>query len=329
MSQPIVFSGIQPSGKIMLGNYLGALRNWVKLQKSYDCHFCLVNLHAFTTRMDAKDLEELSYEAMALYLAVGIDPDRSTLFIQSEVPEHTELAWILTCFSSMGELNRMTQFKDKSKQQSHVGAGLFIYPALMAADILLYQTDLVPVGEDQKQHLELARNLAQRLNHHYQKDLFKIPEPMIPKQGARVMSLTDPFKKMSKSDQDSNASVFFTDSDKQILKKFKKAVTDSGTEISFNPDEKPGISNLLMIQSAIKGEEIDSLVESYAGKLYGHLKVETGELVAELIRPIREEYERLISDKEELRKIFNKGRDKARQKAGPLCEEIKKTVGFI
>ncbi|OFZ01752.1 MAG: tryptophan--tRNA ligase, partial [Bdellovibrionales bacterium GWB1_52_6] len=271
----VMLSAIQPSSQLTIGNYIGALRNWVKLQENYDCIFFAVNLHAITVRQDPKMLLEQTYRAIATYLAAGIHPEDAAVFIQSQVPEHTELAWILTCNSYMGELNRMTQFKDKSaKQGANIPAGLFTYPVLMASDILLYDTELVPIGHDQKQHVELTRDIAIRMNNTYGKDLFKVPEVYIPPVGARIMSLQDPTAKMSKSDPDVSSAIYLTDTDDQIRKKLKRAVTDSGTEIT-DDDTKPGIRNLLAIQSSLTGKSIPELVLSYAGKQYGHLKLET------------------------------------------------------
>lgn len=322
-----VFSGIQPSGTLMLGNYLGALKNWVKLQTENDSIFCIVDLHAITLRQDPKELRERTYRVLATYLACGIDPKTCTLFAQSQVPQHAELSWILTCFTSMGELSRMTQFKDKSAKQKTVGVGLLSYPVLMAADILLYQTDLVPVGQDQKQHLELARDLAERMNNELGK-LFVVPEPFIAPVGAKIMSLQNPAQKMSKSDADPNASIFLTDSDDVILKKLKRAVTDSGSEITYS-DEKPGVANLIQIQAAITGKSTDQIVESYAGKQYGHLKVETAEIITAELKPLREEIDQLMQDKAALDKILHTGAENARERAEQTLTLVKKAVGFI
>lgn len=327
----IIFSGVQPSGSIMLGNYLGAIKNWVQLQnESKDqCQsiFCIVDLHAITIKQDPEHLRKMTYELLALYIASGIDPNKSMLFAQSQVPQHAELAWILTCFTGMGELNRMTQFKDKSAKQKTIPAGLFSYPVLMAADILLYQTTLVPVGEDQKQHLELARDLAERMNSQYG-PLFKIPGVFIPKVGARIMSLQDPTAKMSKSDPDANASVFLMDEDDAIRKKVKKAVTDSGSEIVYS-DEKPGLKNLIQIQSAILGKDPTKIAEGYQGKQYGHLKIETAEIIVECLRPIRTRAKELISDKNHLNQILRLGAENARISAETTLKKVKSSVGFI
>ncbi|MBI3542163.1 MAG: tryptophan--tRNA ligase [Deltaproteobacteria bacterium] len=330
MAKPIIFSGIQPSGRLMLGNYLGALKNWVNLQKDYDCLYCLVDLHAITLPQDPKELRERSYEGLAVYLAAGIDPAKNILFLQSHAPQHAELGWMLTCHTYMGELSRMTQYKDKSAKQKNIGVGLFTYPSLMAADILLYQTNLVPVGQDQKQHLELARDLAQRMNNLYG-PLFKVPEVYIPPVGAKIMSLQAPTAKMSKSDPDPNATVFLSDGDKEIEKKLKRAVTDSGSEIVFAPDdeEKAGVTNLISIQAAITGRKPDEIVASYAGKQYGHLKVDTAEIVVQCIKPVREKYQALLDDKGELDRILARGAEAARERAETTLAKVKDALGFV
>jgi tryptophanyl-tRNA synthetase len=325
----VMLSAMQPSAQLTLGNYLGALRNWVQVQKQYDCLFFAVDLHSITLRQDPKLLREQTYRAIALYMAAGIDPQQATLFVQSHVAEHAELAWVLTCFSYVGELNRMTQYKDKSSKQGEtIPAGLFTYPTLMAADILLYQTHLVPVGADQKQHVELTRDVAIRMNNIYGKDLFTVPEPFIPPVGARIMSLQDPTAKMSKSDPDANATVSLTDTDDQILKKIKRAVTDSGTEITFE-ESKPGIYNLLTIQSAITGKPIPEIVASYAGKQYGHLKVETAEIVVAAISPIRKKAEEILKDRSHLDSILKQGADRARERAQRTLSTVYDRLGFI
>jgi tryptophanyl-tRNA synthetase len=326
-SQKVMLSAVTPSGDITLGNYLGALKNWVGLQKQYECIFFSVNLHAITTRQDPAELLKRTYQAVASYIAAGIDPAQATLFLQSRVPQHAELAWVLNCYAYMGELNRMTQFKDKSqKQGQNIPVGLFDYPVLMASDILLYQTQLVPVGEDQKQHIELARDLAIRMNNLYG-PLFVVPEPYIAKVGARIMSLQNPSSKMSKSDSDPHASVFLMDSDDVILKKFKRAVTDSGTEIT-DDEAKPGVRNLLQIQSALSGRPVAELVESYKGKMYGHLKIETAERVIAEISPIRAKIQALLADLDALDGVLEKGADHARQKAATTLQRVYKAVGL-
>jgi len=333
MSQPstkkVMLSAIQPSNRLTLGNYIGALRNWVRLQADHDCIFFAVDLHAITVRQDPKELREQTYRAIATYLAAGIDPDQATLFIQSHVPEHAELAWVLNCFTYMGELGRMTQFKDKSsKQGANIPAGLFNYPVLMAADILLYGTHLVPIGHDQKQHVELTRDLAIRMNNVYGKDLFQIPEPTIPSVGARIMSLTDPTSKMSKSDPDTNSAIYLTDSDTDITKKLKRAVTDSGSEITFD-DSKPGVKNLLSIQSALTGRTPEELVAAYVGKQYGHLKMDTAQIVVETLSPIRKRADDLMQDPAHLGAILKKGAENARIRAQKTLRVVYERLGFV
>ncbi|EAQ32225.1 MULTISPECIES: tryptophan--tRNA ligase [Idiomarina] len=331
MSKPIVLSGCQPSGQLSIGNYIGALRQWVNMQATHDCKFMLVDLHAITVRQEPEKLQEATLDGLALYLACGLDPEQSTVFIQSHVPEHAQLAWILNCYTQMGELNRMTQFKDKSQRHANnINAGLFTYPALMAADILLYQANEVPVGDDQKQHLELARNVAERFNNLYG-EVFKIPEPMIPKVGARVMSLQDPTKKMSKSDDNPNNYVGLLEEPKKILKKIKKAVTDSDEKarIYFDQQEKPGVSNLLSIMSAATGRGIDELVPEYEDKMYGHLKKDVAEAVVAMLEPIQQRYHDMRNDREFLNQVMKKGADKAREAAHQTLSDVYKAVGFV
>jgi tryptophanyl-tRNA synthetase len=331
MSQPkkTMLSAVQPTNPMTLGNLVGAVRNWPRYQDEFDSLFFAVDLHAITLPLDPVLLRQHTYRTMATFIAAGIDPERSTLFVQSHVPEHSELAWILTCHSYIGELSRMTQYKDKAaKQDTNIPAGLFVYPSLMAADILLYQTHYVPVGDDQRQHVELTRDLAVRMNHAFGKQLFVVPEARIPEVGARVMSLQDPTRKMSKSDPDPKATVFVTDTDKQILSKIKSAVTDSGTEITDSP-EKPGIRNLLQIQSALLGKPTTELVEKYAGKMYGHLKVDTAEIVTQFIGPVRDEAERLLADRPELDKILQRGAQKARERASKTVRQVYDALGFL
>ncbi len=329
-SKKVMLSAVQPSNRLTLGNYLGALKIWAQLQKDYDCIFFAVDMHAITSRQDPEELREQTYRALATYIAAGIDPDQCILFAQSHVPAHAQLAWVLTCHSYMGELSRMTQFKDKSaKQGTNIPSGLFTYPVLMAADILLYQTELVPVGEDQKQHIELTRDLAIRMNNLFPKaPLFKVPEPYIPPVGARIMSLQNPLAKMSKSDPDVNSAIYLSDSDDTILKKLKRAVTDSGSEIVWD-DEKPGIKNLLTIQAALTGKKVPDLVAGYVGKQYGHLKIETAEICIQAIKPIRDEVERLTKDKTYLTQILKKGAQSANARAQKTLDQVYKNVGFI
>ncbi len=320
-----IFSGAQPTGNIHLGNYLGALRNWVALQHEYESFFCIVNLHAITSRQDPKLLAEKSRELARIYLAVGIDPSISTIFVQSDVAEHAELTWLLNCIARMSELERMTQYKDKvRKQTENVGVGTFDYPVLMAADILLYQTDLVPVGEDQKQHLELTRDLAIRFNRDYG-ETFRVPDPYIPKVGARIMSLSDPTKKMSKSDDDPAGCVLLLDDADSIQRKFKRAVTDSGTEICFDAS-RPAITNLLTIFQLLTGQAPDEIELHFASKGYGQLKQELAEITIEFLRPLREKVES-ISDSE-LGAILDQGRRKARGIARPTLETVMGRLGI-
>ena len=320
-----IFSGAQPTGNIHLGNYLGALRNWVALQHEYESFFCIVNLHAITSRQDPKLLAEKTRELARIYLAVGIDPTVSTIFVQSDVAEHTELTWVLNCIARMSELERMTQFKDKVRKQSeNVGVGVFDYPVLMAADILLYQTDLVPVGEDQKQHLELTRDLAIRFNRDYG-ETFRVPEPYIPKVGARIMSLSDPTKKMSKSDDDPAGGVMLLDDADIIQRKFKRAVTDSGTEISFDAS-RPAITNLLTIFQLLTGQAQDEIELHFANKGYGQFKQELAEITIEFLRPLREQVES-ISD-HELGKILDQGKQKAQGIAQVTLETVMGRLGI-
>jgi len=307
-----IFSGAQPTGNVHLGNYLGALRNWVALQHDYDSFYCIVNLHAITIPHDPKLLAEKTRDLARMYVAVGIDPQVSTIFIQSDVSEHAELTWVLNCVARMSELERMTQFKDKArKQQENITVGLFDYPVLMASDILLYQTDLVPVGDDQRQHLELARDLAIRFNRDYG-ETFKVPDGYIPKVGARIMSLSDPSKKMSKSDDDPNGCVLLMDDADTVQKKFKRAVTDSGTEIRFD-ESRPAIHNLLEIYHLITGKSTSEVEDHFAGKGYAQLKCDLADVTIEFLRPIQQRVREITEDR--LDAILDQGRDKARQVA--------------
>lgn len=326
-SKKIMVSGIQPTNKLTIGNYLGAIKNWVKLQNEYECFFFAVDLHAITSRQEPKELADNTMFALATYLAAGIDLEHSTIFAQSHVRQHAELAWVLNCFSYMGELGRMTQFKDKSSRAGEtIPVGLFTYPVLMAADILLYQSDLVPVGADQKQHLELTRDVAIRMNNLYG-PLFKVPEPYIAKVGARIMDLQDPESKMSKSVSSEMGAVYLNDNLKDIEKKFKRAVTDSGSEIAYAPD-KPGIRNLLDIQSVITGRTTEELVSAYAGKMYGHLKVDTASIVIEELRPLQERTKQYLADKGELQRVLRAGADRASAKAESTLKSVYSAIGF-
>jgi len=321
-----IFSGIQPSGTLTLGNYIGAMKQFVELQDDYNCYFCIVDQHAITVPQDRLALRKNIRSLAALYLAVGIDPEKSTLFIQSEVPAHAQAGWILQCVSYIGELERMTQFKDKSKGKEAVSAGLLTYPPLMAADILLYNTDLVPVGEDQKQHLELTRDLAERFNKKYN-DIFTIPEVRIPKVGARIMSLQDPTKKMSKSDPNQKSFISLLDEPKQIEKKIKSAVTDSEGVVRYDKENKPGVSNLLSIYSILGNVSIEELEAKYEGKGYGEFKSDLAEVVVNALAPIQERYYELI-DSEELDDILDHGAEKANKVASKMIKKMENAMGL-
>ncbi|MBY6064379.1 tryptophan--tRNA ligase [Pseudidiomarina sediminum] len=331
MSKPIVLSGCQPSGQLSIGNYIGALRQWVNMQDSHDCRFMLVDLHAITVRQDPEKLRQATLDGLALYLACGLDPERSVVFVQSHVPEHAQLAWVLNCYTQMGELSRMTQFKDKSDRHSNnVNAGLFTYPTLMAADILMYQANQVPVGNDQKQHLELARDVATRFNNIYG-DVFTIPDPFIPEVGARVMSLQDPLKKMSKSDDNPNNFIGLLEDPKKVSKKLKRAVTDSDEQarIFFDVEEKPGVSNLLSILSAATGRTIADLVPEYEDKMYGHLKTDTADAVVAMLEPIQQRYQDYRSDMAFLNQVMAKGAEAASAHAAQTLQQVYDVVGFV
>jgi len=321
-----ILSGVQPTANLHLGNYLGAIRNWVELQNEYESFFCVVNLHAITVPQDPKNLAARTRELARVYLACGIDPQRSTVFVQSDVPEHAELSWILNCVTRIGELERMTQFKDKSRKQAteNVSAGLLNYPVLMAADILLYMTDLVPVGHDQKQHLELTRDLAVRFNRDFG-ELFRVPDPFIPKVGAKIMALDDPSKKMSKSDEGEAGRVGLLDPADTISRKFKRAVTDSGTEIRFD-ESRPAITNLLTIYQLLTGKSPQEIEEHFAGKGYAQLKGELADVTIEFLRPLQERAEG-ISD-EELGRLLAEGRDRAQSIARATVAEVKRRMGL-
>ena len=326
--KPVLLSGIQPTGNLMIGNYIGALSNWVRLQDECDCFYVLVDLHAITVRQDPEDLRRRCHEFLGLYLASGIDPKKSAIFVQSHVPTHAELAWVLNCFTYFGELNRMTQFKDKSKRHAdNVNAGLFDYPVLMAADILLYKANLVPVGEDQKQHLELTRDIAQRFNSIYG-ETFVVPEPYIPDVGARIMSLQDPEAKMSKSDEDPSASLGLLDSPDVIRGKIKRAVTDSGREIVHDP-EKPGIANLLSIRSCLTGESFKEIEEKYEGQGYAPFKADLAEIVIDFIAPIQERFKEISEDTKGLADILKAGAERALEVSRATIDEVFDKLGFI
>ena len=330
MAKPIIFSGIQPSGELSVGNYIGSLRNWVKLQDDYDCIYCVVNEHAITVRQDPKELLERSYNTLAIFMAAGVDPKKSTIFLQSHVPAHCQLSWVLNCYTQVGELNRMTQYKDKSKRYAdNVTAGLFDYPVLMAADILLYQANLVPVGDDQKQHIEITRDIATRFNNIYG-DTFVLPEGFFPKAGARVMSLQEPTKKMSKSDENDNNVVRILEDPKKIIKKLKRAVTDSDNPpvIAYDWDKKPGVSNLLEIMSACTGTSIEDLVEKYKGQMYGTFKCDVADSMVALLEPIQNRYKELRADEGYLNEVLREGALKASERAQKTLDDVYRKVGF-
>ncbi|SFA45815.1 tryptophanyl-tRNA synthetase [Anoxybacillus pushchinoensis] len=321
-----IFSGIQPSGVITLGNYIGAMKQFVELQHDYNCYFCIVDQHAITVPQDRLALRKNIRSLAAFYLAVGIDPNKSTLFIQSEVPAHAQAGWILQCIAYIGELERMTQFKDKSAGKEAVSAGLLTYPPLMAADILLYSTDIVPVGEDQKQHIELTRDLAERFNKRYG-DIFTIPEARIPKIGARIMSLTDPTKKMSKSDPNQKSYITLLDDAKTIEKKVKSAVTDSEGVIRYDKENKPGVSNLLTIYSILANEPIEQLEARYAGKGYGEFKADVAEAIINTLTPIQEKYYELM-ESTKLDDILDEGAEKANRVASKMLKKMENAIGL-
>ena len=325
----VLLSGIQPSGDLHLGNYLGAIKNWRELSDKFDCYWFMADLHTITVRQDPAQLRRRTLTQIATYIACGLDPEKNTIFVQSHVPAHAELGWVLDCYTMFGELSRMTQFKDKSaKHADNINAGLFTYPCLMAADILLYQPDFVPVGEDQKQHVEICRDIANRFNHVYG-DVFKMPEPYIPKQGARVMSLNQPDTKMSKSIPE--GCVFLMEKPEDILRKFKRAITDSDTErcVRYDPQAKPGVSNLMQIYSAVTGKSFEAIEAEFEGKGYGAFKPAVGEAVVELLRPIREETERLLADKAYLEGVYRAGAERASRVAERTLRKVYKKVGFL
>ena len=322
-----IFSGIQPSGDLTLGSYMGAIKNWVALQDEYECVYCIVDMHAITVRQVPADLRRRSLEQLSQYIACGLDPKKNVLFIQSHVHQHAELAWVLGCFTQFGELSRMTQFKDKSKKHAdNITSGLFTYPVLMAADILLYQADLVPVGQDQKQHVELCRDIANRFNGQFS-DTFILPEPFIPKMGTRIMSLGDPTSKMSKSDPD--GCVFLMDKPEDIMRKFKRAVTDCEAAVKYDKENKPGISNLLAVYCTATGKTIEEAEAEFEGQGYGIFKPAVGEAVVELLRPVREEATRLMGDKAYLESIYKEGAERASWMAEKTLRKVYKKVGFV
>ena len=327
----VMLSGIKPTGDLTLGSYLGAIKNWAERAEQYDCYYFMADLHALTTRNNPADLRRRTLEQLAQYVACGLDPQKNTLFIQSHVPQHAELGWILNCYTMFGELSRMTQFKDKSaKNADNINGGLFTYPALMAADILLYQPDYVPVGEDQKQHVELTRDVAQRFNNLYG-ETFRMPEPFIPKVGARVMDLLDPHSKMSKSDEIGNGRVCLMDDPTDIMRKFKRAVTDCDTErcVRYDPESKPGVANLMSIYAAVTGKSFAEIEAEFDGKGYGAFKPAVGEAVVETLRPIREEAQRIIKDKAYLEAMCRDGAERASYIAEKTLRKVRKKVGLV
>ncbi len=327
MEKKVLYSAVQPSGNLTIGNYTGAIRNWVALQDEYECFYAIANMHAITVRQEPAELRRRTVELLALYIACGVDPARCTLYVQSQVPQHAELAWVLNTITYVGEMERMTQFKDKSARHAeNINMGLMDYPVLMAADILLYQTDVVPVGIDQRQHLEIARDIAARFNNRYG-ETFRMPEGYILKAGAKIASLQDPAKKMSKSDENPNASVFLSDDRDTVIRKFKRAVTDSGSEIVAS-EEKPGVSNLLNIYAAFAGCTVEEAERAFAGKGYGEFKLAVGETVADVLAPIQAEQKRLLSDKAYLNAVLKEGAERAFKAARRTLSKVYRKIGF-
>ena len=327
----VMLSGIKPSGDLTLGSYLGAIRNWGARADEFDCYYFMADMHAITVRHDPAALRRRTLEQLAQYIACGLDPEKNTLFVQSHVHQHAELAWVLNCYAMFGELSRMTQFKDKSaKNAENINGGLFTYPCLMAADILLYQPDVVPVGEDQKQHVELTRNIVQRFNGIYG-DVFKMPEPYVAKIGARIMNLVDPKSKMSKSDDANTGRVLLMDDPAVIMKQFKRAITDSDTErcVRYAPEEKPGVANLMQIYAATTGKSFDEIEREFDGQGYGKFKPAVGEAVVEMLRPIQEEARRIMADKAYLESVYRAGAEKASYVAEKTLRKVYKKVGFL
>lgn len=329
MEKKTILSGIQATGNLTLGNYLGALNNWVEMQDEYDCYYMIADLHTLTIRTNPEELRNNTLKLIALYIAAGLDPDKNTIFIQSHVPEHTQLSWVLNCYTYMGELNRMTQFKDKSaKHADNINSGLFTYPVLMAADILVYNADLVPVGEDQKQHLEITRDIAERFNSLYG-DTFTIPDAYIGKVGARIMGLQNPTAKMSKSAQDPMDKILLTDTAEEITKKFKKAVTDSENCVKYDKENKPGVSNLMTIYSIIKNKTMDEIEKEFADKGYGDFKTAVAQAVISRLQPIQQKYNELLQNPQKLQEIYEKGDQKARKRASKILEDVYKKIGLV
>ena len=329
MSKKIILSGIQSTGKLTLGNYLGAINNWVQMQEEYDCYYMIANLHSLTIRNDPETLRNNTLKVLAMYVAAGLDPEKNTIFIQSQVKEHAELGWILDCYTYMGELSRMTQFKDKAaKHADNINAGLFTYPALMAADILLYQANLVPVGQDQQQHLEITRDIAERFNKLYGKT-FTIPEGYYGKASAKIMGLQDPTAKMSKSATNPNDVILLEDEPDVIIKKFKKAVTDSENKVRFDPENKPGVSNLMQIYSSITGLKMEEIEKEFENSGYGDFKTKVAETAVAKLEPIQKKYKELLENKEYLEKIYTEGANRARKLASKTLDEVKERLGIL
>ncbi len=325
-----ILSGSTVTGNLTLGNYIGAINNWTKLQNEYDCLYFLADLHALTVEQDPKVLRERTYSFFAQYLALGLDPEKNIIFVQSQVHEHTELSWILSSLTPLGYLNRMTQFKEKAEKHSkNINTALYTYPVLMAADILLYQADLVPVGEDQRQHLELTRDIVGFFQNRYGEGILKMPEAYVGKMGARIMALQEPEKKMSKSDENEKNFVSIIDDPKQIEKKIKSATTDSGSEIKYDPENKAGLSNLMTIYSVLSGKTTEQLEKDYEGKMYGHLKVDLADLVVHILKPVRQKYDDLMKNKDYLDQLMKSGADRASERARPTLEKVYKTVGLL
>lgn len=328
VTKKIIYSGIQPSGSLTLGNYIGAIRNWKQLEDQYQCLYCVVDLHTLTVRQEPATLRKRSHEVLALLLAVGLDPAKTVLYMQSHVSAHAELAWMLGCYTYLGELSRMTQFKDKSqKQETNMNAGLLTYPVLMAADILLYQSDLVPIGADQKQHLELARDLAIRFNNQYG-DTFVVPDAYIPKVGARVMSLQEPTRKMSKSDPE-DTYIAILDTPEVIARKCKRAVTDSEASVRYDPEGKPGVSNLMSIMGALTGDSMEQIEKNYASQGYGSFKTAISDLVIETLAPIQTEHKRIMADKAYLERVMRDGAEQAQRMAFKTLRKVRKKIGLV
>jgi len=329
MEKKTILSGVQATGNLTLGNYLGAINNWVKMQDEYNCYYMIADLHSLTVRNDPEVLRKRAMQVLAIYLACGLDPEKNTIFLQSHVDAHTKLSWVLNCYTYMGELNRMTQFKDKSaKHADNINSGLFTYPVLMAADILVYNADLVPVGDDQKQHLEITRDIAERFNSIYG-ETFVIPEPFISKQGARIMGLQDPTSKMSKSTTNLNDVIFLNDSPDEIRKKLKKAVTDSENCVRYDKENKPGVSNLMTIYGLMKEKTMEEIEQEFTGRGYGDFKTAVAESIIEKLEPVQEKYNELLENPDMLKTIYEKGAKKAAGRADKIIKDVYKKIGLI